>query len=66
MKLAKGDHESPDSALLDMRCIYVKGSTSLKIITAGGQQFVVPMEMPVEKVWSIEDGIIVQAIAQSP
>jgi len=45
---------------LDMRCIYIRGSISLKIVTAGGQEFVVPMELSVERVWAIEDGIIIQ------
>jgi hypothetical protein len=45
-----------------MRCIYQQGSTSVKIITTGGQEFVVPMELPVHKIWTIEDGILIQAI----
>jgi hypothetical protein len=34
----------------------------VKIITSGGQEFVVPMELPVEKIWTIEDGILIQAV----
>lgn len=45
-----------------MRCVYQQGSTSVKVITTGGQEFLVPMELPVYKIWTIENGIIIQAI----
>ena len=44
---------------LDMRCIY--SGKHVKVITPGGQEFVIPMEQDVVDVYAIENGIILKA-----
>lgn len=47
-----------DAKCLDMRCIWDK--TNVRVITNGGQEFVIPMQQDVLDVYAIEDGIILK------
>ena len=41
-----------------MRCIYKE--SKMKIVTEGGNEFVVPLQQRISKVYPLEDGILIQ------
>ena len=43
-----------------MRCVWDK--SHVRVITNGGQEFVIPMQLDVVEVYAIEDGIILKTL----
>ena len=54
--------EVRESTLPELNCRVVYSGSQVKVISATGEEFAIPMQLHVKQIFAVDDGILIQAV----